>query len=179
MSFDIHWLAPAAVLAAVAPQCIAAQYMSLEQARGLIYAQADAFVPAPMTLTPEQIGRIERRSGVQVRSPRQQVWEARSKGRQLGWLIVDEVIGKHELITYVAGIDLDGTLRQFQILEYREAYGSQVRYAQWRDQFAGKTLADRLELDADIRNISGATLSCRHLTEGLRRLLAFHDVALR
>jgi Na+-transporting NADH:ubiquinone oxidoreductase subunit NqrC len=54
-----------------------------------------------------------------------------------------------------------------------------VRYAQWRDQFAGKTLADRLELDADIRNISGATLSCRHLTEGLRRLLAFHDVALR
>ena len=179
MSFDIRWLAPAAIFAAAAPQCIAAQYMTLEQAQGLIYAQADEYMPASVTLTPEQIERIERVSGVRVRSPRQQVWAARSKGKQIGWFIVDQVIGKHELITYATGINLNGTLRQFQILEYRENYGSQVRYVAWRDQFVGKTSADPLRVGTDIQNISGATMSCEHISEGLKRLLVFHDVALR
>jgi Na+-translocating ferredoxin:NAD+ oxidoreductase RnfG subunit len=179
MSLDIRWLAPIAVLAAASPQCIAAQYMTLEQAQALIFAQAQEFVPAPVTLTPDQIERIERRSGVRVRSAQQRVWQARSAGKLLGWLIVDQVIGKHDLITYALGINPDGSARQFQVLEYRETYGSQVRYPEWRDQFAGKTAADRLELGSDIVNISGATMSCQHVTEGIKRLLVFYQVALR
>ena len=179
MTFDIRWLAPAAIVAAASPQCFAVQYMSLAQAQALIFAQAQEFVAAPVTLTPEQIKRIERQSGVDVRVPQQQVWQARAAGKLLGWFIVDEVIGKHDLITYAVGINLDGSLRQFQILEYREAYGSQVRELKWRDQFVGKTASDPLELDTDILNISGATMSCRHVTDGIKRLLVFYQVALR
>jgi hypothetical protein len=43
----------------------------------------------------------------------------------------------------------------------------------------GKTAADKVELDTDIVNISGATMSCRHVTEGIKRLLVFYQVALR
>jgi len=153
--------------------------MSLEQAQALIFPNAKEFIAAPVTLTPDQVARIERQSGVAIRFPQQQVWRARAEGKLLGWFIVDQVIGKHELITYAAGINLDGSLRQFQILEYREAYGSQIRYTNWRDQFVGKTAADKLELDTDIINISGATMSCRHVTEGIKRLLVFYQVALR
>ena len=39
--------------------------------------------------------------------------------------------------------------------------------------------AARLKLDEDIANISGATLSSRHIAEGVRRLLAIHDTALK
>jgi Na+-translocating ferredoxin:NAD+ oxidoreductase RnfG subunit len=179
VSLDIRWIAPAAIFGAASVQCIAAQYMSLEQAQALIFPNAKEFIVAPVTLTPDQVARIERQSGVAVRFPRQQVWQARAEGKLLGWFIVDQVIGKHELITYAAGINLDGSLRQFQILEYREAYGSQIRYTNWRDQFVGKTAADKLELDTDIINISGATMSCRHVTEGIKRLLVFYQVALR
>ena len=179
MSLDIRWLAPAAIFGAASVQCIAAQYMSLEQAQTLIFPNAKEFIAAPVTLTPDQVARIERQSGVAIRFPQQQVWRARAEGKLLGWFIVDQVIGKHELITYAAGINLDGSLRQFQILEYREAYGSQIRYTNWRDQFVGKTAADKLELDTDIINISGATMSCRHVTEGIKRLLVFYQVALR
>lgn len=179
MSFDVRWLAPAALFTAAVPQCIAAQYMSLEQAQGLIFPQADEFAAAPVTLTPEQVERIERQSGAKVRAPRQQVWEARAKGALLGWFIVDQVIGKHELITYAVGINAEGSVRQFQIVEYREAYGYQVRNLAWRDQFVGKTIADPLKLGTDILNISGATMSCQHVTEGIKRLLALHQVALR
>jgi Na+-translocating ferredoxin:NAD+ oxidoreductase RnfG subunit len=179
MSLDIRWLVPATIITAASVQCYAAQYMSLEQAQALIFPNAKEFMAAPVTLTPDQVARIERQSGVAVRFPQQQVWQARTEGKLLGWFIVDQVIGKHELITYAAGINPDGSLRQFQILEYREAYGSQIRYANWRDQFVGKTAADKLELDTDIVNISGATMSCRHVTEGIKRLLVFYQVALR
>jgi Na+-translocating ferredoxin:NAD+ oxidoreductase RnfG subunit len=180
MSLDIRWLAPAAaILAAPAPNCIGAQYMTLEQAQMLIFQRATDFVPAPLTLSPEQIERIEQISGVKVRSPKQPVWQARNADTVFGWFIVDQVIGKHELITYAAGINLDGTLRQFQVIDYKEAYGYQVRELKWRDQFVGKTLGDPLQLGVDIVNISGATLSCRHVTEGIKRLLALYQVALR
>ena len=36
-----------------------------------------------------------------------------------------------------------------------------------------------LKLDEDIQNISGATLSCKHIAEGVRRVLAIHAVALK
>jgi len=179
MSRGIRWLAPTAIFGAASVQCIAAQYMSLEQAQALIFPNAKEFVAAPVNLTPDQVARIERQSGVSVRSPEQQVWHARADGKLLGWFIVDRVIGKHELITYAAGINLEGSLRQFQILEYRESYGSQIRFPSWRDQFVGKTAADKVELDTDIVNISGATMSCRHVTEGIKRLLVFYQVALR
>ena len=36
-----------------------------------------------------------------------------------------------------------------------------------------------LRLDNDIQNISGATLSCKHISEGVRRVLALHEAALK
>jgi len=36
-----------------------------------------------------------------------------------------------------------------------------------------------VRLDADIHNISGATLSCRHVTDGVRRLLSLYAHALK
>jgi len=180
MSLDIRWLAPAAiVIVSSSPHALAAKYMSLEQAQALIFAQAQEFVPANVTLSPEQIARIERLSGVKVRVPEQHVWEARAAGKLVGWFILDQVIGKHELITYALGINPDGSVRQMQVIEYLETYGSQVRYLKWRDQFVGKTLADPVKVDSAIANISGATLSSQHVTDGIRRLLAFHQVVLR
>jgi Na+-translocating ferredoxin:NAD+ oxidoreductase RnfG subunit len=173
----VRWLAPAAAL--VAPHCYAVQYLSVEQAQSAIFADAREFVPAPVRLSREQAREIERLSGVRVRVPEQAVWEARAHGKLLGWFAVDEVIGKHELITYAVGIDVGGSVRQIEVMDYREAYGYEIRNAAWRRQFAGKRAGDTLKLDQDIRNITGATLSCRHITDGVRRLLALHHVALR
>lgn len=169
MSLDMRWLVTAAIYAA-APQCLAAKYMSVDEARAMIFPFADEYVPKPVQLTPEQMREIDRLSGVRGRTSQQQVWQALSKGSLSGWFFVDQVIGKHELITYALGINADGSVRQVQILEYLEAYGSQVRYPNWRDQFVGKTVRSPLSLESDIANISGATLSARHLTDGIKRL---------
>ena len=178
MSLDIRWLVPAAIYA-VAPQCIAAKYISIDQARGLIFPSADEYVERPLQLTPEQMQELDKTSGVAGRTAQQHVWRALSKGALIGWFFIDQVIGKHELITYALGINADGSVRQLQIIEYLETYGSQVRYLNWRDQFVGKTVKDPLRIDNDIVNISGATLSSRHLTDGIRRLLFLHHSVLR
>lgn len=178
MSLDLRWLAPVAIYA-IAPQCVAAKYMSVDQARTLIFPVADDYVARPVQLSPEQMQEIDKLSGVTGRTAQQQVWQAVSKGKMIGWFIVDQVIGKHELITYALGINVDGSIRQFQIIEYLEAYGSQVRYLNWRDQFVGKTVESPLRVESDIANISGATLSARHLTDGIKRLLFLHQSILR
>ena len=64
-------------------------------------------------------------------------------------------------------------------MQYHESYGYQVRNPEWRKQFVGKTSAAPLKLDQDIKNISGATLSTKHIADGVKRVLATYDVALK
>ncbi len=171
-------LIPAVVLPAAAP-AYAVQYLTVEQAQKLLYPQADGFVSMPVRLSPEQKKFVEKASGVRLRFPEQPVWQVTANGRPAGWFLVDEVYGKHEFITYAVSIGLDGAVRGVEILDYRETHGGEVRNPKWRAQFAGKKLTDPLKLDDDILNISGATLSCRHLADGVKRLLAIHEAALK
>jgi len=47
-----------------------------------------------------------------------------------------------------------------------------VRQESWRNQFAGKTETSPLRVGDDVSNISGATLSCSHVADGVRRIVA-------
>ena len=46
-----------------------------------------------------------------------------------GWFIADEVVGKHEFIPFAVALDDQGAVKGIEILEYREAYGGQIRDA--------------------------------------------------
>ena len=48
------------------------------------------------------------------------------------------MIGKHEFIPFALGLNQDGSVKDIEILEYRESYGDQVRKPAWRAQFTGK-----------------------------------------
>ncbi len=162
------------ISALVAPSTFAVQYLTIAQAQEAIFP-GKSFTAAPVKLTSAQHKAIEQKSRVRVLRDEQKVWRV-SGG---GWFIVDEVIGKHEYITYAMGLTTTGEVRGVEIMEYRETYGGEVRNPKWRAQFVGKTGNSPLKLDNDIKNISGATLSSRHITEGVRRLLAFYEIALR
>jgi|SRR5581483_942121 len=172
-------LAPPAILAAATAPCYAVQYLTAEQAQHVLFPDAEEFVPRMVNLSSEQMNAIREASGQRVRTPEQRVWLAKRGEKNLGWYIVDEVYGKHEFITYAAAISTAGKVLGIEVLDYRETYGYEIRNPLWRAQFVGKTLSDPLKLDEDIKNISGATLSCRHITDGIRRLLALHALALR
>ncbi|HEX5055093.1 MAG TPA: FMN-binding protein [Gammaproteobacteria bacterium] len=169
------WLLPAAAFVAPA---YAADYLTVEQAQRLLFPDARVFLEYPLKLTKEQRDQIKRQAGVRQRRETQPVWRAEQDGRLLGWFIVDEVIGKHEFITYAVALSPDGRVLGVEIMNYRETRGGEVRAAEWRGHFTGKTLADPFKLDQDVPNISGATLSCRNLTDGVKRLLVLQKVVL-
>jgi len=54
-----------------------------------------------------------------------------------------------------------------------------VRNASWRAQFVGKSAASPLQLNGDIKNISGATLSSKHVTDGVKRILNIYEASLK
>lgn len=95
------------------------------------------------------------------------------------WLVVDEVVGKHELIKYAVGINKDGSVKQIEIMDYLESYGYQVAEEKWRQQFVGKTALSPIKLNKDIDNISGATLSSKHLSDGVKRVMIMYDEVLK
>ncbi len=161
-------------LACSAAPAYAVVYLTIDQAQAAIFP-GKKLTTADVKLTGEQRKAIEKASGVRVRNPEQKIWRVEGSG----WFILDEVIGKHEFITYAVGLTEDGAVKQIEVMDYRETYGGQVREEKWRSQFIGKKFGAKLKLDEDIQNISGATLSSRHITEGVRRLLALHELVLK
>src|SRR5881227_1858329 len=159
------------ISALVAPSTFAVQYLSVDQAQRAIFP-GKSLTAAPAQLATAQRKAIEQASGVRVLHDEQQLWRV-SGG---GWFIVDEVVGKHEFITYAVGLNANGSVKQIEVMDYRETYGGEIRNENWRAQFVGRMSKSPLKLDQDIKNISGATLSCRHVTNGVKHLLAFYEV---
>ena len=175
---DWSQLAAIPLIAIIAAPAHATDYLSVEQAQRVLVPQAQSFVPFAVNLSPGQMQKIKQLSGVPQRASQPKVYRALRGNSTLGWVIVDEVIGKHEFITYATAISPDGHVLGVEILSYRESKGGQVRDPRWRERFRGKTLNDAFKLNQDIPNISGATLSSRNLTDGVKRLLSIHAVAL-
>lgn len=164
----------AAPLVVITAPAWASVYLTVEQAQQAIFAN-ESLRKMSFSLTPAQRDALRERTGVHEPFNEDGVWQAAGGGL----FVVDRVVGKHELITYAVGISRDGTVKQIEIMEYRETYGSEVRNPAWRKLFVGKSAASPVKLNQDIVNITGATLSSKHITDGVRRVLAVYDMALK
>ena len=181
MHDDFHWwMVPAITISAgiIAP-VYATQYLTVKQAQKVLFPEANVFSSQPVQFTPEQKEVIEDYSNVRLRTGQQPVWLVEANGKHIGWFVVDEVYGKHEFITYAVALDVEGRVAGIEILDYRETHGGEIREPGWRAQFLGKKYGDILKLDEDIQNISGATYSCKHIIEGVRRILALYKIAIK
>ena len=161
-------------LAAALPAAAhATVYLTLDQAQAQMLP-GQHLTAMPVTLNDAQFKAIVQDSGEQPLSRDLKVWKAADGS----WFILDQVVGKHEFITYAVTLDHTGGVKGVEILDYRETFGGQVRDPAWRAQFTGKHHGDSLKLGKDVKNISGATLSSKHVTDGVRRLLSTYAIVL-
>ena len=152
-------------LALTSARLSAKTFLTIDQAKQVLWGDM-AMEQVVVELTSAQVDAIEDSSDTNVRNEHLNVW----KTEDGGWFIVDQVIGKHENIDVAVALTSDGKVKGIEILTYRETYGSEVANAAWREQFHGKDASEHLKLDEQIQNITGATLSCRHITDGINRL---------
>src|SRR5262245_55711940 len=175
------WMGALGALIGVAPAqvVIATEYLSVEAAQKALFPQADGFSELVLWLSPTQHDRVAPLAGPQPPHRSLRAFCALHGDEPLGLVFVDEVIGKEDFITYAVAIDANGHLSAPEVLAYRESHGGEIRNAAWLQQFAGRQGLDQLRVQTDIKNIAGATLSCQHVTEGVRWLMALWQVALQ
>ena len=166
-------LAGAALVAAAVPASVcAATFATADEVAHRTFKSATAFADVLVTPSPEDAIALAAPGGVPKMGPLRTI-EARQGDAVLGRVVVDSVLGKFEQIDYAVSLDAAGKVLGVEILTYREGHGAEVRLPAWRNQFVGKTAADPVKIGADIANISGATLSCTHITDGVHRLVAW------
>lgn len=149
-------------------------YVSAEQAQQQLLPNK-ALTKNPILITDELQEKLRSASSIRHPFRGERIW----KSADGGWFIVDEVVGKHEMITYAVALNAAGSVTGVEIMEYVESYGYEVAEIQWRNQFKGKTATDPIKLNQDIQNIGGATLSCKHLTDGVKRIAVLYDLVLK
>ncbi len=170
----MKWMPYAAAVLSVAPIVgHSAQYLTVEQAQKLMFPSS-SMKRVAVKLTEDQVKSLKKSSGIFYAFKADQVYQSPDGG----WMVIDQVLGKHEMITYAVALTAKGEVKQVEILTYNESYGGQVRDASWRQQFVGKNIASPLALNKDIKNISGATLSSKHITDGVKRIVQFHQLVL-
>src|SRR5262245_4526598 len=79
--------------------------------------------------------------------------------RNDGFALLDRELGMHQPIDFAVRFTSKGAVDLVEIMEYREAYGDEVRADRFRKQFIGKTAKDPLVAGRDIQIITGASIS--------------------
>ena len=150
-------------------------YFKPEEALKLAFRGSDEVIMEKKSLSPEQKKKAELSTGSILEKREWNVYVGRTAGGVDGYAIIDHEIGKMDPITFMTVISPRGEVRSVEILVYRESQGDEVHETKFLKQFEKKTLSSPLMPGQDIKNISGATLSVRAVTIGVRRSLAVWD----
>ncbi len=88
---------------------------------------------------------------------------------------LDNVYGKSMPITFLVLFDQNEKILSTNIIKYREPYGGGVKIKSWNNQFKGKNSKSNYKIGEDIDGISGATISVRSLTKGIKKLTLLYE----
>lgn len=150
-------------------------YLTPEDAAKLMFPESDHIRSEVIIITEEQKQLIEERIGWHFPETTFDCFIGETKGTVDGWAFIQHTIGKHKPMTYMVGVAPDGEVTNVEILVYRESRGSEVRKKRFNYQYQGKTVDDPIRINRDLINISGATMSVRSMSAGVKRALVLAD----
>ncbi|MEP6601840.1 MAG: FMN-binding protein, partial [Nitrospirota bacterium] len=150
-------------------------YLTEEEALKILFPAAQKIQADELRLTPEQKVQIQDRIGWKFPEESFKAFTAQSNGTVHGYAVIQETIGKHRPITYIVGVSPEGKVFDVEIMVYRESKGSEVRRKRFNAQYEGKTAQDPISINKDIINITGATMSVRSVSAGVKRALVLVD----
>jgi Na+-translocating ferredoxin:NAD+ oxidoreductase RnfG subunit len=148
-------------------------YLTKKQAFEIAFPGADKVDREKKWLTDEQKKAIGDLCLQNFESNRMTFYVGKRDGVPMGYAVIDHEIGKSFPITFMVVLNVDGSVRDVEIMVYREPRGWEVRYPSFMDQFTGKNA------DTDYRtinSITGATLSVRAMVKGVSRVTAAYKV---
>ena len=150
-------------------------FMTEEDAVKIMFPKSERIRKAVIRLSQEKKDAIEQRIGWKFPEESFEVHIGETGDTIDGYAMVHNTIGKHKHMTYMVGVDNRGACTDVELLVFREARGSEVRRKRFNAQYEGKTVSDPIRINKDIINISGATMSVRSISAGVKRVLVLVD----
>ena len=150
-------------------------YLTEEEAIKLMFPKSERVKKDLLRLPVDRKTAIEERIGWKFPEEAFEVYIGETGTQIDGYAFVQNTIGKHKPMTYMVGVDARGRVSNVELLVFRESRGSEVRTKRFNVQYEGKTASDPVRLNKDIINISGATMSVRSMTAGIKRVLVLVD----
>ena len=150
-------------------------FMSEDEAVKLMLPKSQRIRRELIRLTQEKKEQIEERIGWKFPEESFEVYIGETGDKVDGYAMLHNTIGKHRHMTYMVGVDADGRCMNVELLVFREAKGSEVGKKRFNSQYEGKTVSDPIRINKDIINISGATMSVRSISAGVKRVLVLVD----
>jgi hypothetical protein len=150
-------------------------FMTEEEAVKIMFPKSERIRKEVIRLSQEKKDAIEQRIGWKFPEKSFEVHIGETGDKIDGYAMTHNTIGKHKHMTYIVGVDSSGACTDVELLVFREARGSEVRRKRFNAQYEGKTVFDPISINKDIINISGATMSVRSISAGVKRVLVLID----
>jgi H+/Na+-translocating ferredoxin:NAD+ oxidoreductase subunit G len=150
-------------------------FMSEDEAVKIMLPKSQRIRRELIRLSHEKKEQIEERIGWKFPEESFEVYIGETGDRVDGYAMLHNTIGKHRHMTYMVGVDAEGRCMNVELLVFREAKGSEVGKKRFNSQYEGKTVSDPIRINKDIINISGATMSVRSISAGVKRVLVLVD----
>ena len=148
-------------------------YLTKKQALEIAFPGAEKIDKERKWLTEEQKKAIEKMSLLKITENRFTYYVGKKGGKPMGYMVIDHIIGKSFPITFLTVLNVDGTVRDVEIMVYREPRGWEVRYPSFMSQFFGRNAQTDFR---EINSITGATLSVRAITKGVKKAVTAYQV---
>jgi hypothetical protein len=150
-------------------------FMTEEDAVKIMLPKSEQIRKEVIRLSQEKKDVIEQRIGWKFPEKIFDVYIGETGAQIDGYALIQNTIGKHKHMTYMVGVDNTGACTNVELLVFREAKGSEVGRKRFNVQYEGKTVSDPIRINKDIINISGATMSVRSISAGVKRVLVLID----
>jgi hypothetical protein len=150
-------------------------YLKEDESLKIMFPKSEQVRKELIRLSPEKKALIEERIGWKFPEESFEVYIGETGTQTDGYAVVQNTIGKHKPMTYMVGVDNKGLVSDIELLVFREARGSEVRQKRFNAQYEGKSVLDPVRINKDIINISGATMSVRSMSAGIKRVLVLID----
>jgi len=150
-------------------------FMTEEDAVKIMLPTSERLRKEVIRLSQEKKDVIEQRIGWKFPEESFELYIGETGNKIDGYAMVHNTIGKHKHMTYMVGVDAKGACSDVELLVFREAKGSEVGRKRFNAQYEGKTVSDPIRINKDIINISGATMSVRSISAGVKRVLVLID----
>lgn len=151
-------------------------YLSETQALDRQTDSGDRVVETTITLTDEQVNRLQTEQRVGVFSREYTVYEiypSEDAEEPYRYAIPLKQPGQHEYMDLMYGVSEDGTIHRIDLMIYREPHGMEVESRRFMGQFEGRSLeSSEFQVNYDVIHIAGATISSKSTARGARKVLA-------